>query len=84
MSNLRERITGVYRYLDFRILQKKYLVAGIIVLSFLGVLLAFEYKLYWYFNYFGISGDIINFGILFFLAIFGVTLTFWGIKFEKN
>ena len=84
MLNLRSRILAIYRYLDFLILQKKYVIAGIIILSFLSVLLVFEYKLYWYLSYFGTLGFIINIGILFFLAILGFTLTFWGIYFDKE
>jgi len=84
MLGLKARIIAFYRYLDFRILQKKYVIAGIIVLTFSALLLVFEYKIYWYLSYFGTLGGIINFGVLFFLGFLGVTLFFWGIYFDKQ
>jgi hypothetical protein len=44
MSRLKARLIAFYRYLDFRILQKKYVGSGIIVLSFFAALLVFDTK----------------------------------------
>ena len=84
MLGLKARIIAFYRYLEFRILQKKYVVAGIIVLLFLALFLLFEYKIFWSLSYFGPLALIVNFGILFFLGFLGVTLFFWGISFDKE
>jgi hypothetical protein len=85
MFRLKARLIAFYRYLDFRILQKKYVGSGIVVLSFFAVLLVFDYKIYWYLGfYLGILGSIINSAVLLFLCIFGASLILWGIYFDKE